>query len=740
LVILGGFLLIPSSRCMAGPAAPQQIAGAGVDTPGTNIWGVHQEQQAGQLGAKANQVITTSQQTLAQHPDDSSTAARLKQAQEQRAASDQQRNEVAAKFPDSQEVQNAAADASVQVGDWQGALNYGQRSVDLAGNDPSKLPGALKDLALAEIKTGDLPEAAANSKRALDMNPSDPQLAYDLKGIYHDATDAIAAQAASAKAGGVAKKMAQAMEEPALQPGGFHAASNHENPENLKATAQNLAAAGHMKDAKRMLDMGDAEGALAAAEAAENASPDFKADAAVMQAQAWSVLKDLTKALMQITEAIKLFAQQGRKGDLAAAYSQRAGFNNDLKKSADAAADANSALEADPKLASAYYERARADDAQGKTDQALADIDQAATLDAGFMADRDDFHKRHRAALPGDEGASSASAAAGKLKSVGLFNVGIAAAGLLLISLAGYIGWISRKSSPVHRITWPRISRAAQRDDDDPRDLNSQYKIVKKIGEGGMGTVYEGYDKNLKRPVAIKRLRPELQKNARERARFIKEAELVAALQHPHTVQIYTIIQNDEDTHIVFEYITGQTLHDVLNASAGRHLETGRALELLRQMAEAVDHAHDRHVIHRDLKPANVMIDDRGWAKVMDFGIARQVADSLVHTTTNTIVGTPTYMAPEQSMGEVKKESDVYALGITFYEMLTGGLPFKGSDNLNDKISGRFLAPSLLLPGLPPAIDAVIAKAIAPRAEDRYHCCMDLYRAAESALGSMTPT
>ena len=276
--------------------------------------------------------------------------------------------------------------------------------------------------------------------------------------------------------------------------------------------------------------------------------------------------------------------------------------------------------------------------------------------------------------------------------------------------------------------------------DEVPRELDSQYRIVKKIGEGGMGTVYEGYDKTLKRPVAIKRLRPELQSNARERAHLIQEAELVAALQHPHTVQIYTIVRNDEDTHIVFEYLVGRTLHELLNASPGRHLETGAALEFLRQIAEAVDHAHGRHVIHRDLKPANVMIDERGWAKVMDFGIARQVADSLVHTTTNTIVGTPTYMAPEQSMGEVKKESDVYALGITFYEMLTGGLPFKGSDDLNDKLNGRFTAPSTLLPGLPTAMDAVIAKAIAPRAEDRYHSCVDLYRAAESALGQMTPT
>jgi serine/threonine-protein kinase len=255
-----------------------------------------------------------------------------------------------------------------------------------------------------------------------------------------------------------------------------------------------------------------------------------------------------------------------------------------------------------------------------------------------------------------------------------------------------------------------------------------------------MGTVFEGFDKDLKRRVAIKRLRPELQGNARERARFIQEAELVASLQHPHTVQIFTILRDELDTHIVFEYIEGGTLHDALNAAPGRHLEPRRALELLRQVAEAVDHAHERRVIHRDLKPANVMIDERGWAKVMDFGIARQVADALGKTATNTIVGTPVYMAPEQHRGDVRRESDVYALGVTLYEMLTGALPFTGPQDLDDKMNGRFLPPSQVRAGLPVALDAVLAKALSPRPEDRFHTCVELCRAAEGALGLMTPT
>lgn len=269
--------------------------------------------------------------------------------------------------------------------------------------------------------------------------------------------------------------------------------------------------------------------------------------------------------------------------------------------------------------------------------------------------------------------------------------------------------------------------------------LNSTYDIVAPLGEGGMGRIYKGWDKVLKRPVAIKKLRDELQTNPRERDRFLKEAEMVASLHHPHIVEIYTIIRDSKDTYLVFEYVSGMTLHDLLNESPGRRLPLERALEILRQVGEAVDHAHARRVIHRDMKPSNVMLADEGWVKVMDFGIARQVIDSLM-TTTNTIVGTPVYMAPEQAKGLVARESDVFALGVTLYELLTGALPFKGSTEMRDKMEGRFVAPSALVPALGAGIDEVVRKALAPLPEDRYGSCADLYQAALRTLdGSLTP-
>lgn len=285
------------------------------------------------------------------------------------------------------------------------------------------------------------------------------------------------------------------------------------------------------------------------------------------------------------------------------------------------------------------------------------------------------------------------------------------------------------------RRTAPRSERPAR-----PRVVGGQFDLGEVIGEGGMGAVYKGWDRALKRPVAIKRLRDELQHSPRERERFVQEAELVARLRHPNIVEIHTIVREADDTFLVFEHIAGRTLHRELNASPGRHLSPRAALDFLGQVADAVDHAHARRVIHRDLKPANVMIAERGWAKVMDFGIARQVQDSLL-ATTKTIVGTPTYMAPEQALGTVARESDQYALAVTLYEMLTGAVPFRGPDEMRDKLEARFLRASALLPELPPAIDAVFARALKARPEERFSSCRELYAAASDALSErLTPT
>ena len=182
----------------------------------------------------------------------------------------------------------------------------------------------------------------------------------------------------------------------------------------------------------------------------------------------------------------------------------------------------------------------------------------------------------------------------------------------------------------------------------------------------------------------------------------------------------------------MFEHVDGKTIHELVYGK-GR-LTLAETLPLLRGIAAALDAAHARGVIHRDLKPSNVMVDKEGRAKVMDFGIARAAKDALNKATmTNTVVGTPPYMAPEQEQGVVRRESDVYSLGVCLYEMLTGRLPF--STELQ-KISLDFIAPSASLPELPPALDALLKDALQPDPANRLKSPREFLARLEAAAAA----
>jgi serine/threonine-protein kinase len=268
-----------------------------------------------------------------------------------------------------------------------------------------------------------------------------------------------------------------------------------------------------------------------------------------------------------------------------------------------------------------------------------------------------------------------------------------------------------------------------------PGLIRGQYEITRQIGQGGMGTVFEGTDRSLGRRVAIKKMRDELRVNPQERARFVIEAKTVAALHHPNIVDIYAIAEDGQDVFLIFEYVDGKTAHDLVQ-HAGR-LPIAEAARIVRASADALGYAHSRGVIHRDMKPSNVMLDAQGRVKVMDFGIARMAKDSMTrYSMTNTVVGTPPYMAPEQEQGQVRKESDVYALGICAYEMLTGKLPFVGigAGMLMNKINMSYIAPSRAIAGLPDTLDAVFQKAFQADPEKRYRTPAEFADALESAL------
>lgn len=244
-------------------------------------------------------------------------------------------------------------------------------------------------------------------------------------------------------------------------------------------------------------------------------------------------------------------------------------------------------------------------------------------------------------------------------------------------------------------------------------DVKEQYDFIRQIGEGGMGKVYEGYDKSLKRKVAIKRVRPELVRSAYVREQFLSEARTVALLRHPCIVEIYTVIESESSLYLVFEYVEGQTLETRLDID-GR-IPFSAAKEIFNYVCQGLHYAHSQDIIHCDLKPGNIMILDDNHAKVMDFGVAKKSVDN--ETGARTVAGTPAYMAPEQQKGFMRKQSDVYSLALCLYEALVGQVPWtvKGFDIATKKIYPA----SKLAPGIPPAVDALLEDALKEDPKER---------------------
>ena len=203
--------------------------------------------------------------------------------------------------------------------------------------------------------------------------------------------------------------------------------------------------------------------------------------------------------------------------------------------------------------------------------------------------------------------------------------------------------------------------------------IAGKYRIIQKIGEGGMGVVYKALDTKLDRPVALKFLPSELTRDQVSKKRFIQEAKAAAALNHPNITVVYEIGEDKGRTFIAMEFIEGQTLKDKIEA---RPLAVGEALDIASRVAEGLGEAHKKGIIHRDIKPANIMLTRKGQAKIMDFGLAK-LAWGADLTKPSMIMGTVAYMSPEQAKGEdVDQRTDIWSLGATLYEMLTGKLPF----------------------------------------------------------------
>ena len=252
--------------------------------------------------------------------------------------------------------------------------------------------------------------------------------------------------------------------------------------------------------------------------------------------------------------------------------------------------------------------------------------------------------------------------------------------------------------------------------------LGDRYKIGEMIGSGGMADVYVAQDTRLARKVAVKILRSDLARDPSFVARFRKEAFAAAGLNHPGIVSVYDSGE-EPAPYIVMELISGHTLRELIHK--GERVPLNRALEIGEGILAALEYSHEQGIIHRDIKPANIMITDQGDVKVMDFGIARALADlGATLTSTWNIVGTAQYLSPEQALGEpADMRSDIYSTGCLLYEVLTGNPPFTGETPVSiayQHVSGVLVAPRTLQPDLPAGIDLVLAVALAKKPEDRY--------------------
>ncbi len=264
-----------------------------------------------------------------------------------------------------------------------------------------------------------------------------------------------------------------------------------------------------------------------------------------------------------------------------------------------------------------------------------------------------------------------------------------------------------------------------------------KYRVLDRVGRGGMGTVYRATDETLQREVALKVLNAEL--NDPEVARrFRAEAITVARLSHPGIATIYELFQHDGQWLMVMEFVRGETLEHLVNRSGP--LAPHRAGELCMQALIGLAHAHSLGVVHRDLKPANLMINETGAVKIMDFGIAR-VSGSEHLTNAGFMMGTPAYMAPEQVMGaDVDQRADLYAMGVVFYRLTTAKLPFKGEtpfamaqSQVNDPPTPVMLA----RPDLPTWVETLIARALAKAPKERFQSAGEFHDAFARSLAGM---
>ncbi|MCA9932150.1 MAG: serine/threonine protein kinase, partial [Anaerolineales bacterium] len=264
-----------------------------------------------------------------------------------------------------------------------------------------------------------------------------------------------------------------------------------------------------------------------------------------------------------------------------------------------------------------------------------------------------------------------------------------------------------------------------------------KYKIVTRLGKGGMAEVYKGYQENLDRYVAIKLMHTFLITEEDFLQRFMREAKAMARLRHPNIVRIYDFdVYGENSYYLVMEFINGGTLKEMLDerAASGEGLTLQESIRICTEVADALAYAHRLNMIHRDIKPGNIMLDDSGKAILTDFGIVKLVGDqSMAHTATGALIGTPAYMSPEQALGRPGDERvDIYALGVLLFQMVANKLPFEADTPLAVVMKHVNEQPPLPMefnPDVPLDLQEIILKALAKNPDDRFATAKEMANA-----------
>ncbi len=264
----------------------------------------------------------------------------------------------------------------------------------------------------------------------------------------------------------------------------------------------------------------------------------------------------------------------------------------------------------------------------------------------------------------------------------------------------------------------------------------SHYKIIEKLGQGGMGEVYLAEDSKLRRKVALKFLPNSISQDSEERTRFVREAQAAAALDHPNITSVYEIEETDKDIFIVMSFIKGTTLKEKISSSGP--LSINETLNIAIQIAKGLKEAHDHGIVHRDIKSSNIIVNSQGQTKITDFGLAKFKGERTL-TKKGEQLGTAAYMSPEQIRGEAAdQQSDIFSLGVVMYEMLTGELPFKGEDEHAIMFSIVYDSPtniSTLRSGLSIELEQIVEKALRKEKNERYKSIDDIFNDLQELQG-----